>query len=118
LRIFVADGDPDGLRTVERSNWAGKAVVFPRALYLKIRNREKFQLPGVYLLLGPQDNGYAEMLYLGFPFDFPIPTRSIDRTAFLRKGLADSAHLAAMYPVTGVSFFALIRSRVRGQFMD
>ena len=30
LRIFVADGDPDGLRLVERSNWIGKAVVFPR----------------------------------------------------------------------------------------
>ena len=25
LRIFVADGDPDGLRVVERSNWIGKA---------------------------------------------------------------------------------------------
>ena len=24
LRIFVADGDPDGLRIVERSNWVGK----------------------------------------------------------------------------------------------
>lgn len=23
LRIFVADGDPDGLRIVERSNWSG-----------------------------------------------------------------------------------------------
>ena len=23
LRIFVADGDPDGLRLVERSNWIG-----------------------------------------------------------------------------------------------
>ena len=30
LRIFVADGDPDGLRLVKRSNWIGKAVVFPR----------------------------------------------------------------------------------------
>ncbi len=29
LRIFVADGDPDGLRLVERSNWIGKAVIFP-----------------------------------------------------------------------------------------
>ena len=31
LRIFVADGDPDGLRLVTRSNWIGKAIVFPRA---------------------------------------------------------------------------------------
>ena len=32
LRIFVADGDPDGLRIVDKSNWIGKALVFPRAL--------------------------------------------------------------------------------------
>lgn len=32
LRTFVADGDPDGLRIVDKSNWIGKALVFPRAL--------------------------------------------------------------------------------------
>ncbi|MBK6595612.1 MAG: hypothetical protein IPG23_24510 [Burkholderiales bacterium] len=32
LRIFVTDGDPDGLHIVDRSNWVGKALVFPRAL--------------------------------------------------------------------------------------
>jgi len=33
LRIFVADGDPDGLRIVDRTNWNGKALVFPRAAW-------------------------------------------------------------------------------------
>jgi len=37
LHIFVADGDPDGLRIVERSNWTGKALVFPRALLPKVK---------------------------------------------------------------------------------
>lgn len=32
LRIFVADGDPDGLRIVEKSNGIGKALVFLPAL--------------------------------------------------------------------------------------
>jgi hypothetical protein len=27
LRIFVADGDPDGLRIVERSNWNGNGLL-------------------------------------------------------------------------------------------
>ena len=35
LRIFVADGDPDGLRIVDKSNCIGKALVFPRALPLQ-----------------------------------------------------------------------------------
>lgn len=65
LRIFVADGDPDGLRLVERSNWIGKALMFPRALYTKVRTREEFKQTGVYLLQGPRTDGEGEMLYIG-----------------------------------------------------
>lgn len=65
LRIFVANGDPDGLRIVERSNWIGKAVVFPRALLPKVKQREEFNQTGVYLLIGPRDDGEGEMLYIG-----------------------------------------------------
>lgn len=65
LHILVADGDPDGLRVVERSNWNGKAVVFPRALYPTVRKREEFQQPGVYLLIGPREDGDGEKIYVG-----------------------------------------------------
>lgn len=65
LRIFVADGDPDGLRIVERSNWIGKAVMFPRAIYTNVRPRDDFKQTGVYLLLGPNTDGEGEMLYIG-----------------------------------------------------
>jgi len=65
LRIFVADGDPDGLRLVERSNWVGKAIVFPRALLPKIKQRLELNQTGVYLLLGPREDGEGEMLYIG-----------------------------------------------------
>lgn len=58
LRIFVADGDPDGLRLVERSNWIGKCVVFPRAVFTTVRNRDEFQQTGVYILLGDGDTIY------------------------------------------------------------
>ena len=39
LRIFVADGDPDGLRTVDKSNWIGKTLVFPRSLLPQVKAR-------------------------------------------------------------------------------
>lgn len=65
LRIFVADGDPDGLRLVERSNWIGKAVVFPRALLPTVKRRDEFNQTGVYLLLGPREDGEGEKLYIG-----------------------------------------------------
>jgi len=65
LHIHVPDGDPDGLRLLERSNWTGKAVMFPRALYPQVRNRQEFQQTGVYLLLGPRTQGDGETLYIG-----------------------------------------------------
>ncbi|MGD1097522.1 MAG: GIY-YIG nuclease family protein [Bryobacteraceae bacterium] len=65
LRIFVTEGDPDGLRVVERSNWIGKALIFPRALYPQVRNRDEFQQTGVYLLLGPRTEGGGDALYIG-----------------------------------------------------
>ena len=45
LRIFVADGDPDGLRIVEKSNWIGKALVFPQALLPQVKARPELAPP-------------------------------------------------------------------------
>ena len=32
LRIFVADGDPDGLRIVDKTNWTAAAALQPTLL--------------------------------------------------------------------------------------
>ena len=65
LRIFVADGDPDGLRIVDKSNWIGKALVFPRALLPQVKARPELAQTGVYLLMGPRPDGEGDMLYVG-----------------------------------------------------
>lgn len=65
LRIFVADGDPDGLRIVERFNASARAVVFPRALLPQVKARPELQQTGVYLLLGPRPDGEGDLLYVG-----------------------------------------------------
>ncbi|KQR62128.1 GIY-YIG nuclease family protein [Acidovorax sp. Leaf160] len=65
LRIFVADGDPDGLRIVEKSNWIGKTLVFPRALLPQVKARLELAQTGVYLLIGPRPDGEGDMLYVG-----------------------------------------------------
>ncbi len=58
LRIFVADGDPDDLRIVERSNWVGRALVFPRAAWAQpcVATRPELQQTGVYLLRPHEDS--------------------------------------------------------------
>lgn len=64
IRIFLADGVPEGLRIVEKSNWTGRAVVASRAQIGSALAREELAQPGVYVLTGSSDDG-APRLYVG-----------------------------------------------------
>ena len=57
LRIFVPDGKPDGLRVIEKSNWTGLGLVFPRSEFAAVKSREEFERTGVYILAGPSEDG-------------------------------------------------------------
>jgi hypothetical protein len=52
IRIFVADGDPEGIRVIDQMNWTGTGIVFPRALWPKVKQRKEFDRAGVYILVG------------------------------------------------------------------
>ena len=52
LRMFVPDGDPEGVRFIDRMNWTGLGVVFPRSQWSEIRSRAEFGRTGVYILTG------------------------------------------------------------------
>ena len=65
IRMLVVDGDPDGIRMLERSNWTGKAIVFPRSLVQKVRLLPEYKKPGVYLLCGDPSEDGATTLYVG-----------------------------------------------------
>ncbi len=52
IRIFVADGDPEGIRVIDQMNWTGTGLVFPRALWPKVKARKEFDRAGVYILVG------------------------------------------------------------------
>ncbi|PRY73219.1 GIY-YIG nuclease family protein [Halomonas ventosae] len=64
IRIFLAEGVPEGLRIVEKSNWTGRAVVAGRAQLGPALSREELGQPGIYVLTGPAEEG-APRLYVG-----------------------------------------------------
>jgi hypothetical protein len=65
-RIFLADGDPEGLKIVEKSNRTGAAVVFSRANFLDAaKRRPEFQQTGVYILVGPSEKSHLPIIYIG-----------------------------------------------------
>jgi len=65
IRIFLPDGLADGLKIVEKSNWSGRGVVCPRALFPASKSRDEFVRTGVYLLIGPSESGDVPMVYIG-----------------------------------------------------
>ena len=52
IRIFVPDGDPEGVRIIDRMNWTGLGIVFPRGKWADVRKRPEFAKTGIYILVG------------------------------------------------------------------
>lgn len=65
IRIFLADGEPDGLKIIEKSNWTGCGVVCPRPIFSEVKGRREFTRTGVYILVGPSGKSDLPQIYIG-----------------------------------------------------
>jgi hypothetical protein len=66
IRIFVANGDPEGIRLVDRMNWTGVGIVFPRGEWQVAKNRDELGRTGVYILVGYKEGDEdLPTLYIG-----------------------------------------------------
>lgn len=66
IRIFVPDGDPESLMVIERMNWTGVGLVFPRSKWAEIKQRSEFIQAGVYVLKGyKNENDELPTIYVG-----------------------------------------------------
>jgi len=66
IRIYVPDGEPDSVRIIDRMNWTGVGVVFPREKWFDVRKRPEMGRTGIYILIGyanPEDE--LPTLYIG-----------------------------------------------------
>lgn len=69
IHIFLVDGQPDGLRTVEKPGWTGLAIVCPRSRFSEVKAIDEFarefDRTGVYVLRGPSEDGDLPIVYVG-----------------------------------------------------
>jgi len=65
LKIFLPEGDPDGVRTIEKSNWTGHGLVFPRALLSEAKKRKELKRTGIYVLVGQDEDSALPHVYIG-----------------------------------------------------
>jgi len=55
IKIFLVDGEPNGLKTAELSNWVGQAIVIPRKKLKDIKDRQDCNKPAIYFLVGKEN---------------------------------------------------------------
>ncbi|PIY93633.1 MAG: DUF4357 domain-containing protein [Candidatus Magasanikbacteria bacterium CG_4_10_14_0_8_um_filter_32_14] len=55
IKIFLIDGEPNGLKTAELSNWVGQAIVIPRNKLKEIKQRPDCNKPAIYFLVGKEN---------------------------------------------------------------
>jgi hypothetical protein len=67
IRVFLPDGEAEGLRIIDRMNWTGLGIVFPREKWLDVKLRSELDKTGVYILVGYESNENDELplLYIG-----------------------------------------------------
>jgi len=64
IRLFLPDGTPNGLTTAELSNWTGIGIKVPRIKIREYSTRTEFRKPGVYILIGKDENN-NDAAYIG-----------------------------------------------------
>lgn len=64
ISLFLIDGTPDGVIACELSNWTGKAYKIPRNNLKDVSNRSDLRKPGVYFLIG-HDEEDKDTVYIG-----------------------------------------------------
>ncbi len=62
IEIFSTTGDPQGVRIIQKSNWSGVGVVFPRESVAEAIKEDHAKRPGVYILVGDLAE---ETVYIG-----------------------------------------------------
>ena len=67
IRIYVPDGDPDGVKIIDHLNWTGVGIAFPRSAWPRLARRSEFDRAGVYVLTGTGEGTEDDLptIYVG-----------------------------------------------------
>ncbi len=65
IRLFLTDGDAEGIKTIEISNMTIKGTLFPRPSFSDFNSRPESKRPGVYMIYGESIENGDTTLYIG-----------------------------------------------------
>lgn len=91
IKLYLVQGQPGELRTAEISNWSGKAIAGSRRNLADLRAREELEGPGVYFLIGEDD-------------ELGVPKAYVGEAENVSKRLASKKHIDRDFWVSAIVF--------------
>lgn len=67
IKIFVPTGNPESIKIVNKMNWTGTGIAFPRRDWDKVNQRPEFHKSGIYILVGTAEGSNTDLptVYIG-----------------------------------------------------
>lgn len=65
IQIFIPSGNPDGMKVIEKLQWTGIGLYFPRSVFADVQQREELSRTGIYILWDPSGDGQLPRAYVG-----------------------------------------------------
>lgn len=64
VRIYLQDGDADGVKVVSKSKWGGRCLLIPRSSLPHEKDRQELNAAGVFLLFSPCAGSEKQTLFI------------------------------------------------------
>lgn len=80
IKMFLADGSPNGILTAEIINWTGHVLSAPRTKLSELIQREECCRTGVYFLVGYDSENLLPIVYIGESDDVANRLKQHNRT--------------------------------------
>jgi len=80
IKLFLADGSPNGILTAEIINWTGHVLSAPRTKLSELIKREECARTGVYFLVGQDPEHSLPSVYIGESDDVANRLKQHNRT--------------------------------------
>jgi len=92
IRVFVPNGDLEGVWIIDRMHWMGRGIKFQREKWPEIKKRQEVGKTGIYILVGYKEHDDLPTLYIGqsdgigMRIKAPTKTKSLGETGQASAG--------------------------------
>lgn len=119
IQIFLADGDPSGIRIAELTTRTVLAVAFPKTKLTQFLNRKEADHIATYFLFGGDDNESKSIAYIGQTEDLKARLKSHDANKEFWSSavvLISRTHTFTQAHIKWLEWFSILKAKESNRY--